>query len=446
MALSTKSLIQWAESIRGMFKMEESAAKRKELSKSNAENQAKQASNSEAENSKEANEAAEEPEMSLSDRMEQDKQKFPGAKEWAKEEERLFEIFYLRQDIPILPPHWSIDLRGFPLTDHIFQTSKDYPPAIYSHSETMAGQFAATHVLSQLIDLTLSVRTLIESENLLSPTNQRTARRRVAKLIKARLDKTLGWAARDGSYDKLNVIPNIIAEVVEAPEEEARVVAYMTARIRALAMLQREYLRVDRSDDFWTSIEPRLMRPKRRTNKSLTGRIRAGMKRSLDSTRSTPDLVDDDMTTLSLDSPATILHDTEHRSLKRRQIASPSSSEDELTEIDGFGDLSTPYRVAPKSTTTPPRTPATPEFCRKPPVVYGLYILGTNVFVLTLDSSKGDAGIVSFQVHVDFFDKNQSVWNALTLAVPICAARDELMTRLEDFTPFPAQEEVDPDA
>ncbi|CAI6090101.1 hypothetical protein V2G26_006424 [Clonostachys chloroleuca] len=445
MALSTKSLIQWAESIRSMFKMEESATKRNELAKSNADKTAKQASDSEAENSEEANEATEEPEMSLSDRMEQDKQKFPGAKEWAREEERLFEIFYLRQDIPILPPHWSIDLRGFPLTDHIFQTSKDYPPVIYSHSETMSGQFAATHVLSQLIDLTLSVRTLIESENLLSPTNQRTARRRVAKLVKARLDKTLGWAARDGSYDKLKVIPNIIAEIVEAPEEEARVVAYMTARIRALAMLQREHLRVDRSDDFWTSTEPRLMRPKRITNKSLTGRIRAGMKRSLESTRSTPDLVDDDTTIMSPDSPATV-HDTEYRSLKRRQIASPCSSDDELTEVDGFGDLATPYRVAPKSTTTPPRTPANLEFRRKPPVVYGLYILGTNVFVLTLDSSKGDAGIVSFQVHVDFFDKNQSVWNALTLAVPICAARDELMTRLEDFSPLPAEEEVDPDA
>lgn len=315
---------------------------------------------------------------------------------------------------------------------------------MFSHFD-VTDRHIATHVLSQLIDLTLSVRTLIESENLLSPTNQRTARRRVAKLVKARLDKTLGWAARDGSYDKLKVIPNIIAEIVEAPEEEARVVAYMTARIRALAMLQREHLRVDRSDDFWTSTEPRLMRPKRITNKSLTGRIRAGMKRSLESTRSTPDLVDDDTTIMSPDSPATV-HDTEYRSLKRRQIASPCSSDDELTEVDGFGDLATPYRVAPKSTTTPPRTPANLEFRRKPPVVYGLYILGTNVFVLTLDSSKGDAGIVSFQVHVDFFDKNQSVWNALTLAVPICAARDELMTRLEDFSPLPAEEEVDPDA
>jgi hypothetical protein len=147
MALSTKSLIQWAESIRSMFKMEESATKGNELAKSNADKPAKQASDSEAENSEEANEATEEAEMSLSDRMEQDKQKFPGAKEWAKEEERLFEIFYLRQDIPILPPHWSIDLRGFPLTDHIFQTSKDYPPVIYSHSETMSGQFAGMNPL-----------------------------------------------------------------------------------------------------------------------------------------------------------------------------------------------------------------------------------------------------------------------------------------------------------
>lgn len=99
------------------------------------------------------------------------------------------------------------------------------------------------------------------------------------------------------------------------------------------------------------------------------------------------------------------------------------------------------------SATPPPETLDLSQFRRRPPVVYGIFILRTSVFILTVDSAKdGKNAYVSFHVDVHFMDRHQSVWNALTVALVVCLARDELMTRLDDFETADMPEESDPDA
>lgn len=86
-----------------------------------------------------------EPHLTIMERMEIDKARYPGAKNWATQEERLFEILYLRQDLPMLPSHWNVDFRGFPLPENIFDTSEEYPPIIYSHSKNGTKEYAGKH-------------------------------------------------------------------------------------------------------------------------------------------------------------------------------------------------------------------------------------------------------------------------------------------------------------
>ena len=70
----------------------------------------------------------------------------------------------------------------------------------------------------------------------------------------------------------------------------------------------------------------------------------------------------------------------------------------------------------------------------------------THVFLLTVDSSKGDDAYVSYHLDINFADNYQSVWNALTVAAVVCLARDDMMLRLDDFKPAPADILSDPDA
>lgn len=72
--------------------------------------------------------------VSLGEELEMEKQRYPGASTWAKDEERLFEVLFLRQDLPLLPAHWDVDFRGVPMVDSIFQTSDEFPPIVYAHS------------------------------------------------------------------------------------------------------------------------------------------------------------------------------------------------------------------------------------------------------------------------------------------------------------------------
>lgn len=83
-------------------------------------------------------------EIHLMEEMELEKTRYPGASSWAPDEERLFEILYMRQDLPMLPPTWDIDLSGVPISDVVFQTSDEFPPIIYAHAKDFRGKYPAS--------------------------------------------------------------------------------------------------------------------------------------------------------------------------------------------------------------------------------------------------------------------------------------------------------------
>ncbi|KAK2594251.1 hypothetical protein QQS21_008030 [Conoideocrella luteorostrata] len=296
--------------------------------------------------------------------LELEKERYPGASTWARDEERLFEILFQRAERPILPGHWDVDFRGIPMLDTVFGTKDHIRPIVYSRS---GKDFPATTALLRLIDLTSSVRTTIQSG----------LRQKGPPLIKKSLDRYISWAAEDGNYSHLRFVPNMITAVLDATLEEHEITSLMEQRMRALATVQREFLRVDRDVNFWDAVNASY----RHTNVSISDA-----------------LVDKFLGIMNEDS-------------KRRA----EGQEEEVI-----------YR-------------------RKPPVVYGLFILRSSAFLLTVDSAKGYDAYVSFHVDMHFMDRHQSVWNALTVAIAVCLARDQLVERMEDFDEWPVLQESDSD-
>lgn len=319
--------------------------------------------------------------------------------------------------------------------------------------------------LIRLIDLTASVRTSTQSG----------LRRKVPRLIKKELDKYLNWAAQDGGYHHLRIVPNIITEIIDSNMTGDDITQFMQNRMRALARLQCEFLRADRDAHFWQIVKPSLLHsPKIKVEDENSSPLLRGwsspIQEGLDSQHSQDELSTDG---LGFDG---IKIKTEVGTKRKRIVHSPrgrdDTSVDELVADDYKGQAkqkrprkSTPSDnlVQHRGEKQAPHTPTkdhrqktqetTPEnsvnlvhYRRPPSVVYGLFILNTTVFVLTVDAAKGDTGYVSFHVETDFQDKHQSVWNALTIAIATCMARDELRTRLEDFEPLPIEVDSDPDA
>ncbi len=80
--------------------------------------------------------------MDLRAQLELEKSRYPGAATWAPEEARLFELLFYRQDLPILPSHWDIDLRGVPISMTNFADAAN-PPVVYAHGKDFVGMTAA---------------------------------------------------------------------------------------------------------------------------------------------------------------------------------------------------------------------------------------------------------------------------------------------------------------
>ncbi|TWU72734.1 hypothetical protein ED733_001088 [Metarhizium rileyi] len=332
--------------------------------------------------------------------LEEEKRSYPGASTWAEEEERLFEILFQRADIPLLPAHWHVDFRGIPVVDTIFSAGDEVPSIIYSRSNRK--EFQATMALIRLIDLTSSVRTTVQSG----------LRKKAPALIKSRLDKYIAWAAEDGGYSNLRIVPNITTAVMDAELGEKDITSAMEKRMRALAMAQREFLRSDRDDSFWdvsevenamkgTDLPTLLVEKYLKRTEALSANTEAPSEH--DFSQSTPGK----RSTSPSDTTPT----------RKRSHRSPIS--DELVP----GEQQNP--------------PTHTKYRRKPPVVYGLFILRTSVFLLTVDSAKGDSAYVSFHVDMHFMDRHQSVWNALTAAIAVCLARDQISERMDDFETLP---------
>ncbi|KAH6996089.1 hypothetical protein BKA56DRAFT_725995 [Ilyonectria sp. MPI-CAGE-AT-0026] len=425
-------------------------------------------------------------EIHLMEEMELMKTRYPGASSWAPDEERLFEILYMRQDLPMLPPTWDIDLSVVPISDILFQTSDEYPPIIYAHAK----DFRATMALMRLIDLTREVRAKTQVE----------LRKKAPRIIKRELDKYLTWAAQDGDYEKLRIVPNIVTEVIDTTMPESDITQYLQDRMRALARLQREFLREDRDPEFWDVLKPSIMVSPMVKSESDDGspmKMRAQLERlssplgpdELSVETPTPNRsVQQEVgrkrkrlfpspTATGVDELAECPPGEEHRAtadgpppkrikledeeidgdeIESEEIDSEEidheetdheesdSEEIESKEIDHEETESEPTSPSPED--EEPVTPPQPKYRYNPPVVYGLFILNTTVLLLTIDAAQGDSAYVSFHVQANFQDSHQSVWNALTIALTVCLARDELMTRASDFEELPVIDDSDPDA
>ncbi|KAI8723375.1 hypothetical protein NCS52_00193300 [Fusarium sp. LHS14.1] len=397
---------------------------------------------------------------SLEAEMKQEKERYPGAREWAPAEERLFEILFMRQDLPMLPPTWDVDLRGFPLSDVIFKTSDDFPPIIYAHSK----DFRATLALTRLIDLTAKARVSIQSG----------LRRKVPHLIKRELDKYISWAAQDADYAHLRIVPNIMTEVVDTTMSEYDITEYIQGRMRSLAKLQREFLREDSNPRFWDVLKPSIMTSPmikvepddcsptlgrwsasteiRRNSHLCINELSPATPCPDGKVKVEPELESPRLGGVNADKLI------QYHKKGRMKVIEPRREKDRQKPAEAKkstrppAQAKTPSREAsPTHSHSPPspvepQTPPTHTYRRHPPVVYGLFILNTSVLLLTTDSSKGPDAYVSFQVQIDFQEDNQSVWNALTIAIAVCLARDELRTRSGDFEELPCLSESDPDA
>ncbi|TQW00759.1 hypothetical protein IF1G_00690 [Cordyceps javanica] len=398
--------------------------------------------------------------MDLWKQLELEKSRYPGASTWAPDEERLFELLFFREGLPILPSHWELDLRAVPISEANFADAEKQP-IVYAHSK----DFLATRALVRLIELTAAIRTTSESG----------LHHRVPGMIKEGLDRFLAWAAEDGGYHHRRVVPNIITEVVDTLMLESDITDLLQGRMRALARLQREYLREDRDPNFWHGTSSasttrtaangnassaaaaaadrdhlllqRYLSPrrKRHANKYRHGKAPKWRRRS--------DNAMEDELAGTPHHPHTGGHFQDAAAPRRRRtFASPASELDELAR-PGDGDR---MRSSPAGEHRLLSSPSTTGTCldgggpavryrRQPPVVYGFFILNSSVFILTADASLGDHAYVSFHVEADFMEHRQSVWNALTLAMVACLARDEMRLRADDFEPQPEEEDSDPD-
>nr|RBQ87481.1 hypothetical protein FVER53263_06187 [Fusarium verticillioides] len=361
---------------------------------------------------------------SMEELMKLEKERYPGASTWAPAEERLFEILYMRQDLPMLPSTWDVDLRGVPISDIVFQTSDEFPPIIYAHSNN----FRATTALIRLMDLTATTRTTIQSGH----------RIKVPQLIKQQLDKYLSWAAQDGDYLHLRIVPNILTEIVDTKMLEDEITEHIQKRMRALAKLQREFLREDRNPQFWDVIKSSVFASPKIKLEPDDGPTSFGGWLTPTQSRLGSHLQSGNVV------PTTETHEVAVKiepGFKSPGISAGVLPKTTMLSRESYHSDS-PSPSLPEEPQTPPRH----TYRRHPPVVYGLFIINTWVLVLTVDSSKGSNAHVSFQVQVDFKDEHQGIWNALTIAIAVCLARDELRTRATDFEELPCVEDSDPDA
>ncbi|KAF3354493.1 hypothetical protein VdG1_07572 [Verticillium dahliae VDG1] len=317
------------------------------------------------------------------DAMADEKKFFPGSAAWADDELRLFETLYMRQYNPLLPRKWDMDFRGIPIPGVLFSKNDDETPVICSQS---GNEFKATKALIQLIELTSSVRSLMQSGQ----------RDKVPICIRKELEEYARWAAQDGSYDNLDIVPNVIIDIVDTTVGSIKIEERMQNRLRTLAARHRAYWLINRSG---RAVVPRDGTP--------DGLVKSES--------------DDDCTANSQ------RHSTSPLVIKR---------EDGGTEIVHLTDESKKQRPSIES-----------PYMQQPPVLYGMFIVNATVMILSIDSAKeDDVAQVSYQVEVGFNVKNQGVWNAITVAIVMCLARDHMMTLTKNFVQLSDDADSDPDA
>lgn len=218
--------------------------------------------------------------------------------------------------------------------------------------------------------------------------------------IRKELDEYAKWAAQDGGFGDLDIVPNLIIDAVDISAGSDKVEEYMQSRMKNLAAKHRKYWKIERvaEDEAW------------KLPKVATPEVKAK---------------DDDSERLGGIPEATA--GTENRQT-------------------GFTDEMSPAVVKVEDTDEPFAQMET-RYTQQPPVLYGIFVIHHSAVVLTIDSSKeGDDAYVSYQVEAGFNVEFQGVWNAITMAIVICLARDHMVTMANDFVQLVESPESDPDA
>ncbi|KAM0462685.1 hypothetical protein ACHAPV_003509 [Trichoderma viride] len=286
-------------------------------------------------------------------------------------------------------------------------------------------------------------------------------------MVKKALDKFIRWAAEDGGYNHLQYTPNVLVEILDMNTEQADLTSIIEARMNALARLHRKALAIDQQNvtesmDIDRQVEMQikseaeasdeqqrqLLKQRGRSWGNFRSRI---MSKLLGLIRFRPIIKPESHgETKVIDD-----EDEEQTAVgERKQTADRVSikmEEDEKLNIkpESFED-DISMKDIPLAQTIPSQSPLLPSplpFRRPPPVIYGFFIISTTVCLFTVDSSKDESSMnLSLHLDMNFHDQSQSVWNALTVAIVACLARDDMMTRMDDFEEERVVEESDVDA
>ncbi|OHW94092.1 hypothetical protein CSPAE12_07303 [Colletotrichum incanum] len=340
------------------------------------------------------------------DEMDEERKLFPGSDNWAEDELRLFKVLYMRQYSPLLPSHWDMDFRGIPIPDILFASSDAHPPIINSRS---GNDFKATRALARLIELTAHVRGLCQTRQ----------RHRARALIEKELQEYIKWAGQDGEYSSLEYIPNLIVDMVDTTMTPQAIEEHMQLRLKATAATHRAH---------WRNHMPEVVGEDQDTDRYQSKE-------------------EDDEDAEPEDNRVVLVPDKYPTPSPQKPHTDPSSPSPHNGINYDAGDDHKPPSTAfdnPAESSTHERNG---QYIRRPPVLYGLFIVNTSVMVLTIDSAKeGDEAYVSYQVEVGFSKRYQAVWNAITIAIVVCLARDAMIDMKEDFSHSMIDGDSDPDA
>jgi hypothetical protein len=246
--------------------------------------------------------------------------------------------------------------------------------------------------------------------------------------IKKELETYLKWAACDGGYDKLNILSNIMVEAVDIKLGRNRIVPYMDERMRAMACQHRRFWRIGHEEDAESSDDDEEGAP------------------LLPILELNPEKENTEHGKDETDGTGEIQQSGEDL---ERDLSAGNRSEKAQPEKKRF-------EIRPKGGNSDDRSQARAEatvgkmdldqYNEPPPVLYGIFIVNRTVVVLTIDPAKGKRAYVSLQVEINFQRRNQGVWNAITIAIVVCMARDEMIQRKKYFVPMKEESDDDPDA
>lgn len=284
-------------------------------------------------------------------------------------------------------------------------------------------------------------------------------------MIKKALAKFIRWAAEDGGYNHLQYIPNVLVEILDKSTEQADLTSIIEERMNALARLHRKALAIDQnvteSMDIDRQVEMQIKSEAEASDEQQRQPLKQGgrswgklsssiMSKLLGLIRFRPIIKPESHgETKVIDD-----EDEEQTSIgERKQIEDRivKTEEDEKLNIkpESFED-DVSMKDIPLAQTIPSQSPLLPSplpFRRPPPVIFGFFVISTTVCLFTVDSSKDEPSMnLSLHLDMNFHDQSQSVWNALTVAIVACLARDDMMTRMDDFEEQRVVEESDVDA